>query len=90
LFWSQRRNGNVKKKLTGVLSWRRLLQNSDNERLKLKRGRSMKEKHYNQRLRTSLESSSHPHFARGLRVKNPGVVVWTFQTTGMTGMVPVL
>jgi hypothetical protein len=84
LFWLQRRNGNVNKRLTGWPSWRKLLQNSDSGRLRLRRGRSVKEKHYDQRLRTSLANSSHLHFARDWRQKNPGVVVWNFQITGMT------
>jgi hypothetical protein len=80
----QRQNGNKKKRLTGGPSWRRLPKSSDSGRLRLRRGRSVKEKHYDQRLRTSLANSSHLHFARDWRQKNPGVVVWNFQITGMT------
>jgi hypothetical protein len=84
----QRQNGNRKKRLTGGPSWRRLPKSSDSGRLRLRRGRSVKERHYDQRLRTSLANSSHLHFARDLRVKNPDVVVWNLRTTGMIGERP--
>jgi len=65
-----------------------LPKSSDSGRLRLRRGRSVKERHYDQRLRASLANSSHLHFARDLRVKNPDVVVWNLRTTGMIGERP--